>query len=229
MKIKPFIAVPTYSGMLHFTTFQALMGSSVLDPMIQFFQFSMTTLCFNALWASALNQKKTGVTHFAMCHDDITPEAGWLDKMLAIMEREKCHILSAVSPLKNESGLTSTAVDNDTWNPPRFTLRQLSKMPSTFTSPKLLLNTGLMLVDIRETWVDTMLFDVKNAMLLGEKGFSPIAFTEDWLFSRKANALGKKLCATTEVKLTHCGSKNFANFIAGGYEEIDSKNGEAKL
>ena len=45
-----------------------------------------------------------------MLHDDVVPEAFWLDKLIAELELHSADVMSAVVPVKSGNGLTSTAV-----------------------------------------------------------------------------------------------------------------------
>ncbi len=115
---------------------------------------------FNAVWCDALNAFEAGeVTHFAMLHSDITPEAGWLDILLSELDRLGADLVSAVSPIKDTRGLTSSGIGdpNNRWSPlRRFTVRELLKMPETFNAAEvgyegypLLHNTGCWVCDLR--------------------------------------------------------------------------------
>lgn len=227
---KVVIGVPSYDGKIDFRTANAIMQAGNTEHLIDFNATSLLAYTFNHLWCNALNAKQKGYTHFLMVHADIVPEVGFMDKMLAIMEKNNAHILSAIVPIKNATGLTSTAIDTDQWHPPRFTMKQLAQMPPTFTARKLLVNTGLMLVDIRDTWVYQIHFTINDKLERDNNGFyKPMSQPEDWNFSREARRLGaNRIFATREVKLAHLGHLDYRNEGTWGWE-TDEKYGEAKL
>ena len=71
---------------------------------------SMTCLNCNRLLAFALNLRPTGFRWLALLHDDVQPEAGWLDKLLAEALRVDADFLSAAVPYKSDAGFNSTSV-----------------------------------------------------------------------------------------------------------------------
>lgn len=186
--------------------------------------YSILTHNFNTLYCAALNNRENGVTHFCMVHDDIIPENHWLEKMLVIMERVGADILSAISPIKNDKGMTSTALDigNPTpyWTSKRITMHETyNKYPPTFTHEKLLVNTGLMLVDLRKPWVEQVWFENIDRIEPDPRDPTKLCVRtvpEDWNFSRKARDLGAHIYATSEVKLRHVGSLEYHNQEAWG-------------
>src|SRR5262245_6420830 len=176
MKNRVYVACPTFDYTVIGSTLGALLACKK-DPetSAEWFVhgFSGLTANFNNLFVEALNGIKTrGITHFAMLHADIEPEQYWLDRMLRIMEDWQADIVSVISPVKNGTGLTSTAYENpeNPWYPIRFTVRQLGKMPPTFTQDDLLINTGLMLVDLRKDWVKKICFHVEDKITEIEPG-----------------------------------------------------------
>jgi len=176
--------------------------------------FSGLTANFNSLYINALNKLPRGFTHFAMMHADIFPEAGWLDKLLEIMAREQADVVSAIVPIKDDQGLTSTALETDDfWRPRRLTLTEVyEEWAPTFSMPNLLLNTGLMLVDIRKPWAKKVRFHVEDKIEEITPGvFKAFFAPEDWNFSRDASKLGAKLVATREVMVEHIGPMNYPN------------------
>jgi hypothetical protein len=139
-----------------------------------------------------------------MLHADVVPEDLWLDKMLAIMEDKKADVLSAVIPIKSPDGMTSTAIESDDpWLPRRLNMAEVYERARTFTDPGLLVNSGLMLVDIRSAWVDRIFFRFEDKIQESDGEFKARVVSEDWLFSRDARKLGAKIYATTEVLVNH--------------------------
>lgn len=179
-----------------------------------FASHSLINTCFNNLWAGALNLKKIGITHFAMIHDDINPERGWLDTLLRELIRLDADIVSTVLPIKDETGVTSTAVyDGDPWTRRRLTMHEVFELPETFsaedTGKPLLLNTGLWVCDFRQPWVDVAYFRSLERIARMPNG-DRIAQTvsEDWVLSDTLNQAGAKIYATRKVKALHGGFTN---------------------
>jgi len=216
------ISVPTYDGKLHFGAVNGILRASI-DPShaVQFVASSLLTKCFNQLWTNALNARKLGITHFAMLHADIAPEDYWLDKMLSIMGKYNADILSVVSPLKNSDGLTSTAIGGIDARARRFTLKEIHSMEKTFTREHLLINTGLMLVDITKPWAQQAIFSIKDFIYKENGEYRAECISEDWNFSKQAELLGAQIYATSEVSLTHFGQTAFPNDHVWGTKETD--------
>jgi hypothetical protein len=121
-------------------------------------RFGMLTMCqsrgltspnCNALWVSALNERRRNpdLKWFAMLHADVEPMAPWwLDTLIDEAETHKADMVSAVVPMKNPSGLTTTVLAMPDWTEKtiaanqlasrfgRLTLRQVlhSRFPTTF-------------------------------------------------------------------------------------------------
>src|SRR5689334_17640784 len=62
----------------------------------------------NRMLCSALNARK--YDWFAMLHDDIEPPPFWVDILIDEAERYGADVVSAVVPIKDDSGATSTAI-----------------------------------------------------------------------------------------------------------------------
>lgn len=182
--------------------------------------YSLVARNFNELFCAALNARKNGITHFCMLHSDIAPHGvGWLDIMLDEMESVNADILSAVVPIKSHQGLTSTAIDesvegsNPLWRPRRLSMQEIiEKYKETFTVDKLLVNTGLMLVDIRRSWVNEIYFETKDIILRDSSGnFYAENAPEDWMFSRQARLMNASIYATRKIGVTHYGHQGWLN------------------
>jgi SAM-dependent methyltransferase len=190
---------------------------------------AMGMVC-NRLWINALELAEQGhITHFLMQHSDIAPmENYYVDKMIAIMERTGADILSAVVPIKDGYGTTSTALDEPCgdvpqyWRVRRLTMKEIYDMEPTFTHEKLLLNTGLMLVDMRKAWTKDAYFTFEDKIIWWHGRRVAVAMPEDWSFSRMARKLGAtKLYATREVPLNHIGNSAYPNTHVWGSLETD--------
>ena len=173
-----------------------------------FAQASLLPLAFNLLWTQALNAAKCGeLTHFAMLHDDVCPDPGWLDVLLSELEWREADIVSAVVPMKDGRGLTSTALDvtGDEWNPYRLTLAEAFDREETFTHPAILLNTGCWVCRLDRPWCRKVWFRQCDRTREEPDGnLSAQTASEDWNFSRDVRACGgTRLYATRKVRLDH--------------------------
>lgn len=226
------IGVPSYDGSINNRMAARLLEAGERYPFtVNFNQTSLLAYTFNRLWVDALNSRANGWTHFCMLHADIIPEPHWLDKMVDLMISTGADVLSVIQPIKNILGTTSTALESgDPWKPNRFTLKQIHKMEPTFSDPRLLVNTGLMLVDMRAPWVEKIRFHIDDLISRGKDGkFVVDCMPEDWNFSRDAKALGATLYATRAVKCIHVGMWEYVNSEPWGLWETDRVYGEAKL
>ena len=79
------------------------------------------------------------------------------------------------------------------------------------TWANLLVNTGLMLFDLREPWVDGLVFSIRDFIQV--KDGVPKAFVEpeDWRMSRYIHSQGYPVRATRAVELAHYGSLGWTN------------------
>lgn len=188
---------------------------------------------FNDLWCWALNVNRNvaRVDYFAMLHSDVEPESGWLGKMIEEMERVDADLLSAVVPIKNRDGMTSTALENpngDPWRPLcRLTMREVYSLPETFTREdtgrELLLNTGCWVCRFDQSWVADVCFEICDRIVFDESQglYRAEVEAEDWRFSRKLRGMGLKLAATRKVKLNHAGMQRFPNSGPWGSHHFD--------
>lgn len=188
---------------------------------------SLLTWSFNTAWAYMLNLKESdGLTHFLMIHADVKPkQRDWLKILFKEMETMEADIVSAIIPIKDQRGLTSTAFDTDPWRPLRVTQKQsIEQLPVTWTHPKLLFNTGLWLADIRKPWVYDVCFHMEDRIRRDENGkWVAEVQPEDWHFSRQCHALGVKCFATRAVELDHLGQASFPSTGVWG-EPVDNQN-----
>lgn len=178
--------------------------------------------CFNQLWCRALNRWDRGeVSHFAMLHADVIPEAGWLDKLHAEMVTHGADVVSAVVAIKDDRGLTSTAIDDpaDPWQAERrLTLKEVLQLPPTFGAADcgyperaLLINTGCWLAKLGP-WANGCHFEFRDRIVRNRDGERIAQFLpEDWLFARMAHRAGAKVLATRALKVQHAGTIRFDN------------------
>jgi hypothetical protein len=226
--VLPYVALPTYNG-LRSNAMALLDLQRTLNGRVIFQESTSSLLAqsFNALLCDAMNRRDEGITHFLLMHADISPvEGGWIQTMIDEMERTGADVLSAIVPLKDTRGVTSTALDTDLWTPRRYTMHEIMALPETFTADNLLVNSGLMLVRFQGDWLEDVHFQMRDAILKDEDGkYRAVCESEDWSMSRQLHRLGRKVFATRKIKLHHeGGSQPFPNYSAWGTEKVDSQN-----
>lgn len=202
----------------------------------------------NALWAQAQNLYEAGkITHFAMLHSDVVPMAYWLDVLIGEMEDRSLDMISAIIPIKDARGVTSSGIGSlsNPWGAfRRFTMRetmsipemlQLSDTPYADDPDKFLLhNTGCFVCDLRNplfssTREDGSLrcfFDFPTKITRSEQGPNAGQWinhreSEDWFFSRAVHELGGKTALTRRVTLAHRGALDYINYAPWGDYEVD--------
>lgn len=195
---------------------------------------SMLNKSFNDLLCMAMNERSDyGWRYFVMHHSDIEAEIGWLDKLMDEYHRVGADVLSAVMPIKDPRGVTSTGWRNKAGVVTRVTMDELwgkEPLPMTFCiddlsdqeGDHLLINTGLMVFDMEASWVEPWLLaegfcstdKVFKDPVTGM--FSASSFTEDWSFSEYCHAHDLKCMATKAVKCTHHGAAGYDNFRSWG-------------
>jgi hypothetical protein len=169
------------------------------------------------------------ITHFAMLHDDVAPEDGWLDVLLEDLEAHDADMVSAVVPIKDPLGLTSTAIDDptDRFNVERrITMDEVMRLPPVFSAADcgypdriLLVNSGCWVCRFTEDWRFNVRFVIDDRIVF--KGdhcrpempaqYAAEVAPEDWNFSRNLASYGCKVLATRRVKLTHSGGIAYTN------------------
>jgi hypothetical protein len=228
------VGLPTYDGTRHNAMAivdltldcAAAQIQVLLDP---YRAGSLLAMNFNALWCDMLNLREEGrVTHFLLLHADVVPETPqWLPRLLAEMQRVGADALSVIIPIKTEAGYTSTARDTDPWRPQRYTMHEIMAKPETWTAPDLLANTGCLLVDVREPWVEGICFTIRDKIHRGPDGkWIQQTQPEDWDFSRQVRARGRSLWVTRTVAVRHMGNYPYPNDRAWGTESHDALNVE---
>ena len=228
-RAKVFFGMPCYTSWMHRDGYRAILRASEGDCEVYTFMSSSSLLgmTFNMCWVEALRAYLKGeATHFAMMHSDIVPEGPFLDIMLEQMEMHHAQVISAVVAIKNGQHETSTAISqiDNPWEADRLSLEQLEEMPLTFSIDdlrlrprQLLVNTGLMLVELGEWALRTndagelkTYFTIRDQVVrLSERKFKVSAMPEDWNFSRMADEQGCKVCATQAIRIDHIGEAAF--------------------
>jgi hypothetical protein len=226
-RIRVHVGMPLRGNSCHYVAGIAHLVNHSRNPDVYviptFAQASLLPLSFNLLWSQALDAFDKGeITHFAMLHDDVLPMNGWLDVLLTDLEWLEADIVSAVVPIKDGRGLTSTAIESgNDWNPRRLTLKEVFEREETFTDPAILLNTGCWVCDLSRPWCDKVCFRQQDRIAKREGGRSAETISEDWDFSRQVRANGgTRLFATRKVQLDH-DRPEFTNRLVWGEWQTD--------
>lgn len=136
---------------------------------------SLLSATFNDFLVDALNRKKAGqgIGRFVMLHNDIVPMRNYI----SVLERDRASVnatmLSAVVPLKDPLGITSTAissVDDDLAVERRITLAESFNLPQIFSIKDipnyqdrlLCANTGCFILNLEDPIFD--MFDEKGRL-----------------------------------------------------------------
>jgi GT2 family glycosyltransferase len=210
-KERVLVAIPSYGALMSNETGVAVADLVSQRQDVEVVTISASLLCLNRnqLWCHALNRRggKNPISHFLFLDADVAPVPRyWFEILLGVMRRYETQVLGAVVPIKNGSGLTSTARESDDpWHPTPVALAELRNHPDAWTEPGLLVSTGLLLVDFRQPWVERICFTIRDRVVKTPNGFAAEAAPEDWDFSRQARALGATIWATTAVPLKHWG------------------------
>jgi len=220
--IKPLLLLPTYDGWSK--NRQACINYGRNLPQSPIVEITSSALghCFNIGYQMArMEADKGNCTHVLMLHADVQPlQNNWGELLINECEEVKAGILSVVIPIKTHEGITSTAVerketqDKQGWHPIRFTMQEIMTMPETFTHPRLMVNTGLMVIDMRQPWTKELIFDLNSCVDLPK--YRPYFLPEDWKMSRFAQSCGVSLWATRKIHVYHVGETPFGNNKAWG-------------
>lgn len=192
---------------------------------------SLLAHVFNVLWAGAMQvREKARADYFVMLHGDVIPAGGWVDTLVAEIEWTGADVVSAVLPIKDKRGVTSTAIDDpdDVWTPlRRLTMTEVARLPETFSAADcgypdnaLLVNTGCWICDLRKPWVNEFPgFEIRDRIRRLPDGTpQAVCQPEDWNFSRWLHARGCKVLATRKVHADHAGEYRFPNDRVWGDE-----------
>jgi hypothetical protein len=217
-----FLGVPTYNGQICTQTANVLEYASKKHGIIKAVnQTSLLANGFNQLLCMALNlRKEHNIKWFAMLHADIIPEKFWIDKLVDLAEQHGSDLLSAVVPIKDESGDTSTAVvplnsiktkrlSNDFIKktcPETFSIEDIDDI---YPEHLLLVNSGCMIFRIDNNWSPECYFTISDGINFNyeKQQFYAEVVSEDWNFSKMVADHGGKVMATTAISLKHVGIK----------------------
>lgn len=217
------LALPSYDGRRVNAIQMVTAGQQVRRIHYMTAQGSLLAHVFNRTLVDARKFRDAGhATHFCMLHDDIGPEMDWMrklwDQYLTIKPVDGWRgVLSVVSPIKSPHMLTSTAVDNgpDRWRPRKLSLKEVSELPVTFNASHvggpLLVNTGLLFFDLREPWVNSLVFTIEDSIMEVDGELQAVVNPEDWNMSRWLNYQGIPVHATRGVEINHYGGLGWSN------------------
>ncbi len=213
--------------------------------------FSLLAHAFNDAWCFALNKQEEGwnIPYFVMLHDDIEPEDWWVNTLIEDLEKSGADMCSALVPLKDQKGATSTAIDHDhskgfdrfRWER-RITMAEAEKLPEVFTAADadypdrlLLANTGCWICRFDRPWRHSedpsgnlkVFFQINNRIHRHPNTGKWVADCEpeDWFFSRQLQNEGGKIAITRRVRLKHWGMIGFPNYVVWGEKKYDEAFG----
>src|SRR5688572_12707397 len=123
------IGIPTYLGQMHARVAHSLIRCSAKSHWdLAEVDSSACAMTMNTLWIQAIEMAEAGhIDRFLMLHSDIAAENYFLDKMVDIMDRTGADVLSAIVPIKDNFGYTSTALDEQMGDvDPKYRVRRLT-------------------------------------------------------------------------------------------------------
>lgn len=214
-----FLAVPHYGALEPESLPGLMLASQSRRYTVRLNCASLLAHNFNRLLCDALNERRAeGYTHFAMMHADQGPPPGWLDTLIAEMERVNADVISVAVAIKDGRGLTSTGMrDPRTGDIRRLTTTELHRLPETFAASalgdgELMVNTGLWAARFDDWWEDFPGFTITDAIVKEPDGtFRAGVMPEDWAFSQWCHNRGLRVFATRAVPVVHYGRSGFAN------------------
>lgn len=177
---------------------------------------SIITTTFNEMLCQVYNSE-TQFDYLAMLHADVVPDMYWLDTLVEELEVNRLDILSAVVPIKNDRGTTSTGLEvvGTQWAVRRLTLNEIYgwNLSPTFTAKDipgrsdqgLLLNTGCWVMRWNQPWSRGWYFRQQDRIVWSTSAqkYGKESASEDWDWSRQMISRGCRLGATTKVGLHH--------------------------
>lgn len=227
-----FIGIPSRDGKLPYglTEAKARLERQIPYTMGGVAICSLLAYNFNQILAMALNRREEkphekwpgGVTHLLLWHDDIVPtDRDFGIKLLNEMERFNLDAISATVSFRSDSGFTSTARDIEGQpDPVRYKLGDIQGTITSREEPGLLINTGLLLMDLRKPWVESFHWTITDGIRKNADGkFEAVCESEDWKMSRWMRANGVPFGATAKVRTLHGGQISWPNY------DVEKANG----
>jgi len=235
---KVLIAVPTYGQSLTWGAARAVWFHATREHRFDVAQSStsLITMNCNTLWCTALNMRASHeLQWFAMLHSDVEPVEWWIDKLIAEAEKHGADMMSAVIPLKNFTGSTSTGIASagNAFNqfcrltqsqirhpsfPETFGINEAADALAALPEPlrvvgapreQLLVNTGCFVVRLTRPWAEKVWFEQTDGIEIRNGLWSPMSQPEDWNFARRVSANSGKVMATRVVKVIHRGEAEY--------------------
>jgi hypothetical protein len=185
---------------------------------------------FNNLWADGLNQRdKDAVDYFAMQHNDVEPEAWWLDYCISELQMRNAGLISVVSPIKkHDEWLTTNAWgrEDDIWYRRLIPMDEMLSYPVTFAPEQvaepgevMLFNTACWVADIRHPVWDEFLFKQYARFVKNDAGERECELMpEDWEMAHFCHTHKIPYLITRGVKLKHFGPEFWTNYVEGDSE-----------
>jgi hypothetical protein len=239
------IGCPLYERTMHFGSAKAIWRTASRVHRVEVCKQKASLLATNCnfLWCTALNYRESKNLHwFAMLHADIEPDAWWIDTLIAEASKYDADMMSAIVPIKDHVGVTSTALAKPGSRygnfcrltqaqvrhasfPDTFGIHEavdaLSRLPETLRvvdAPReaLMVNTGCFVCRLDRPWCEQVWFEQYDAIEKREGLWSPVYQSEDWNFSRHIAELGGKVMATRLVNVHHFGDAEFLSDAVWG-------------
>ena len=243
-KPRVFIGIPTHKTETEVSAIHCATQGTVSphsSTMHKVVGLSLLARNFNELFLLALHND---FDYFVLLHSDISvapPEGyagSWVDYLIYIQRQIGAAAVSVVSPIKSQTGLTTTGLDlykDNQYSLRRATVQEVQRLPRYFIlrddvcdlfgrdpeeSGALLINTGCLLLDLRgHGWANANFpgFGIDDRIAWNRSGCGQ-AFTqsEDWRFSRWLHDKGWTYCATKDVRLNHVGPWGYLNYGTWG-------------
>lgn len=206
-------------------------GHSGIHVDIRARPFSILTSNFNKLVVGCLNADH--YDYFALNHSDIETPPGSLGMAVRMMQKHNIDVLHAVSPIKCDTGETSTAVaySSDRWSLIRkLTQYEIHELPELFDvndcrrviDPKierLLCNTGYLVIRIGDWFKDFPGFsNLDRIERVGEKKWVERVVPEDWNFGHWCADRGINVWGTRSIVVGHWGRHKYSSDRIWGHK-----------
>lgn len=239
-----FLGTMTHDGKLDYLMARAFYSTPTREREVIWMprQSSLLANAYNHMWCHALNiRKQHDLKWFAILHADIRPEDFWVDKLIAEAEKYDADVMSAVVPIKEASGVTSTAIgtSNHYQRAGRLTMKQIwhPEAKETFSIDDvvenilepyhLLVNTGCFVCRLDKPWCENVHFTINDRIIKFDGKYMAQYMAqvepEDWFFSRRVAEEGGLVMATRKIKLEHLGARSYHSDQVWG-EMVDPAN-----
>lgn len=205
-----FVGLPSHDG----TRLNALAVADILATGKEVI-LSERTGCFlsanrNDLWCEALNMNPRP-DRFLWLDADVIPDDGFLAVLEEELKATGAHMMSGVYALKTGTDETSVALDADEFGRKtrRMRLSEMGDLGPTWTHPRLLVGTGLVLVDFTAPWVEKVSFSTEDRIEQRNGRFVTVNDSEDYRWCRQVRALAGSIFVTRKVGTAHVGRRDF--------------------